>query len=250
MKWLTEEDEYSSMLEEAINEDERQNSLDFIIQRYSTAVLYFATTPLLPFGEEVKVDDGGGSAGDSGWIKSDNWLSSKHVCDWSFIDASGRKRGITECNANLEITKMDFSSNNLNGTLPEEFYLFDKLRYAQFYGNDLSGAISSSVSKLTSLQNLLLARNAFTSTLPDELYSLFKLQKLVLFDNSFSGTLSSLAGSMPNLSELRLQQNEFLGAFPQEICNIDKLTVLEGDCDMCQSMSEDCCTTCFSDTST
>lgn len=131
--------------------------------------------------------------------------------------------------ADGRVTQLNFSSNKLNGVLPDLSALTE-LTWISFQNNTLSGNLSS-FSKLTKLNALNLygcrfegtlesitdlvnlitfdaSSNNITGGFPDNLKKLSKLQKLSLWVNKLEGDYSIL-GQIPSLTNLVLTTNKF-----------------------------------------
>jgi len=133
-------------------------------QRYILCVLYFATNGVF-------------------WKKKTNWLSAgRSECDWY---------GVT-CNVESNIIeRIDISTNNVTGTLPNE---------------------------ITSLSNLVtfnMSHGNIAGNIPEETFdSLNYLESLDLQENQIVGTIPSSSSSESGLKLLNLGSNKFTGLFP------------------------------------
>ena len=119
-------------------------------QRYALAVLYYATS-----GQK--------------WKLKDQWLSSKSECSWYGLD----------CDSWGNIISIDLGFNDLNGLIPRELAVLQKLVEVDVHGNDLQGV----------LPHLIMA--AWTN-----------VEILRLHMNGFFGSLHTEIGLMKSLSEL------------------------------------------------
>ena len=211
-------------------------------QRYALSVLYHATQ------------------GDKHWQIKTNWMSKKSECEWY---------GIT-CNLFGDIIEINLGFNELNGLIPREMALLQKLQEVDMHGNDLQGvlpyaimhawkdlkilrlhmngffgSLHSEIAHMTSLQELHLFGNYFGGTLPKELGKLKKLQKIDVYANAFEGRIPSELGSLPKLKELDVHDNFFVGKVAPEIC-ARKLPFLVSDCldGKYKEIVCECCTIC------
>jgi Leucine-rich repeat (LRR) protein len=98
-------------------------------------------------------------------------------------------------------------------------------------GNNLTGSIPTSISKLTSLRLLSLGEytggNAFTAgPLPEAFASLISLEALFMANCNLRGQLPSWIGRMKELRQLDLQHNELGGVIPTSISQCSNLLYL------------------------
>jgi len=205
-------------------------------QRYVMAVLYFATNGDIAWNSCgrnstksscVKTDPTNDSMALSVVQRASNetWLSSVDECLW----------GGLACNDNTGcMDRIEFESNNLEGSIPFELEQLRELRYLLLEGkigkNDnksskfLSGTIPSQVGNLPNLLKLDLNFNELSGTLPTTIHSLTNLIELDLDNNKLSGSISPLIGNNVNLEFIQLDFNQFNSSIPTEI---GKLTSLE-----------------------
>lgn len=109
-----------------------------------------------------------------------------------------------------------------------------------------------SFGRLSQLEALDVAGNAFTGPMPAFLGYLTRLTTLVLFDNAFTGNFDVL-GRLSNLKQLYLHSNDFSGTMPTSVCDLratGNLVDLWADCGginpKVQCDQPECCTVCFS----
>ncbi|QHO54112.1 LRR receptor-like serine/threonine-protein kinase EFR isoform [Arachis hypogaea] len=162
---------------------------------------------------------------------------------------------------------LDFRGNNLWGSLPSNMFLSPSLEYVTFYGNKISGTLSSSVSNnsqqlrvvelrknrmfgelprnifrhLPYLEVLSLSRNGFFGEIPDSLFSCKELWHLDLSNNNFTGNIPPGIGNLTHLKYIYLQSNNLeetclllLGSIPSSLGNIVHL----GDLSLAQNEFE------------
>mmetsp|Transcript_31930 Transcript_31930/g.48262 ORF Transcript_31930/g.48262 Transcript_31930/m.48262 type:complete len:126 (+) Transcript_31930:1489-1866(+) len=84
---------------------------------------------------------------------------------------------------------MGIGRNEMTGTLPSEYSMFQRLDTWGLEHNQFSGTIPTSLALLTNLKRLALDRNKFTGVVPEELSQLSSLSRLILNGNSFTGTM-------------------------------------------------------------
>ncbi|KAL2626799.1 hypothetical protein GLYMA_07G153200v4 [Glycine max] len=87
------------------------------------------------------------------------------------------------------LTSVDFSSNNFEGTIPEEIMNFTGLFCLNLSHNALAGQIPSSMGNLKQLQSLDLSSNRFDGEIPSQLASLNFLSYLNLSYNRLVGKI-------------------------------------------------------------
>ena len=137
--------------------------------------------------------------------------------------------GIT-CNTNATdtisdgvVTDLVWSDNSLMGTIPSTIQYLSSLTKLDFGTNQLSGTIPEALyTNLTNLQHLYLHDNQFVGTLSNTgLQQFSNLKHLFLNDNRFTGTLpqnlgsqGSTAASARALQWLNLYNNSFVGSIP------------------------------------
>ncbi len=181
------------------------------------------------------------SADGDNWIDNTDWWVTADLCDWFGVICDGVPGNVSDIN---------MSGNNLNGSLPAEIGDLTSMGYMDVGGNLLSGSIPAEIGALTNLQILYLNDNQLTGSIPPELEnlsilmdlsfhtnqltgsippelgSLSLLQYLNLHDNQLSGTIPPALGSLSNLVSLYLDTNRLSGPLPQEFTNLSFLTKL------------------------
>jgi hypothetical protein len=157
------------------------------------------------------------STNGANWINNTNWLSTQPVSDWHGVTVSGNK-----------ITQLDFSNNNLTGTLPTEIGGLIYLEYLSFYyGNNISGTVPEEIGDLTELRVLSLEDNNFTGTIPNSFSNLTKLRGFWLWNNNLEGTIPGfIATNYPNLVFCDISENNFQGTLP-DFTSLTKLRYLD-----------------------
>jgi len=115
--------------------------------------------------------------------------------------------------------------NGFNGTIPEEFYNFPYIyQFDISNAPDITGTISTSIGKLTSLEVLRLSSTRISGTIPSEL------------------------GLCTRLVLAWLHRTELTGSMPLEVCVLNQLQYLQTDCnpDTAPAVSclQGCCTSC------
>jgi Leucine-rich repeat (LRR) protein len=185
--------------------------------------------------------DGDNWKNNSGWktapLHSDGFAMPGAESDWHGIST-----------ANDHVYYIYLYSNNLVGTLPEEFwdltYLeyvtiahgkmtgtlstkienFERIKRFQLYSNQLSGAIPACIVNLTTLQDLMLGSNQLTGAIPAGLDKLVNLEWFSVVSNKLSGTIPTEIGNMKTLTHLDLGVNQFTGTIPPELGALQNVT--------------------------
>lgn len=156
------------------------------------------------------------STGGQNWVNNDYWLFSTMVGDWY---------GVTVENGH--VTMLEFSYNNLSGSLPPEIGNLTSLKRIYLYSNpNLGGSIPSTIGQLSNLEELKIVYSSLSGTLPDSIFSLNNLKTLNLCGNQLSGTLPKDLQRLSNLVELDLSYNQFTGTIPREWGNLTNLEIL------------------------
>ena len=206
---------------------------------------------LMPFvsaqTEETILNNFFDSAGGENWIEKTNWKTSSSICSWF---------GITCLQGETSVAQISLNQNNLDGSIPLNFWKLPNLQSIQMRGNLLTGAgfqglqtsdpsqdprspiqqIVLSENALTNitgigfasstLVNLNLNKNQIATTLPAELFDLTNMETLYIAFNQFSGTIPTLIGKLSRLTELYAFDNSMTGPIPSEIGMLDRCQIL------------------------
>ncbi|CUG66050.1 GP46-like surface antigen, putative, partial [Bodo saltans] len=115
--------------------------------------------------------------------------------------------------ASTQLTLIDFSRNQLSGTLPADLASYVPLLTTLTLGtNSFNGALPSTWSSLTNLVRLDVSSCGLSGTLPLSLSSLYRtLTAITLAGNSFvpSSTDNTLWATLTNLAQLDISNNNF-----------------------------------------
>uniref|UniRef100_A0A7S0UVR3 Guanylate cyclase domain-containing protein n=1 Tax=Polytomella parva TaxID=51329 RepID=A0A7S0UVR3_9CHLO len=119
---------------------------------------------------------------------------------------------------------LSLTSNNLNGTLTSDYWMFPNMLQLSLSYNSLNGGISSNVTSMQKLEWLDLSLNKLTGAISSSFFtSMPRLRALFLADNSFSGTIPSLQdigvtdvdiSANSSLELLDLSNNSLSGSIP------------------------------------
>ncbi|KAJ9679411.1 hypothetical protein PVL29_021367 [Vitis rotundifolia] len=89
------------------------------------------------------------------------------------------------------VRTIDFSSNNLSGSIPAEILSLSGLRFLNLSRNHLIGRIPEKVGSMGTLESLDLSRNHLSGAIPESMANLSFLDHLDLSYNNLSGTIPS-----------------------------------------------------------
>ncbi|GAB2224415.1 hypothetical protein Droror1_Dr00005174 [Drosera rotundifolia] len=88
------------------------------------------------------------------------------------------------------------------------------LRSLDVSGNNFSGPIPESISRLGQLQKLVLSRNSLSGPIPGSLDGLSGIQEMYLDGNGIQGAVPRSLGRLTGLQRLEIQGNKLSGEFP------------------------------------
>lgn len=112
----------------------------------------------------------------------------------------------------------EVGTNNLTGSIPQEFGRLNQLQSLQLADTQLSGTIPSSLGNCSSLTILVLRDSRLVGSLPPELANLTALQALYLDRNRLEGSLSALPWDrLKSLAALDLSENILSGTIPESL---------------------------------
>uniref|UniRef100_A0A0E0MGG1 non-specific serine/threonine protein kinase n=1 Tax=Oryza punctata TaxID=4537 RepID=A0A0E0MGG1_ORYPU len=201
-------------------------------------VLFFSALLLCPSSSDdgAAVPTGGGAAGDEltllsfkssllyqggacRWHLGTRPATASTAHRWVLCAASGTRTSsnlsgiISPSLGNLSFPrKLELSDNHLSGKIPQEL---SRLQRLSLYYNSLSGEIPGGFGQ--SNQSLV------SGAIPSSLGKLTSLIHLALAENMLSGSIPSSLGQLPGLSFLSLAFNNLSGAIPDPIWNISSL---------------------------
>ena len=161
--------------------------------------------------------------GGSKWIKSDNWYSNEHICNWYGV----------ACDDAQSVVSIVLGNNALEGTVPATIFSLPNLVQLSLFSNplltiqfdgiesasnlqvlqlDSTGLTSlTAIGKARSLTELNVGNNNLVGTLPQELSRLVNLETLVLSNNQFTGPLPEWLAKMPALKSFSVDENQLSG---------------------------------------
>ena len=167
------------------------------------------------------------STNGDGWTNNSGWKASPLYPDgFALPGTESTWHGLTVASGTQTVTGIDFTSNNLTGTLPAELGDLTSLANLNLYGNLLTGSIPATMGNLTALNSLSLANNPLTGSIPATLGNLTALQYLYLDNCQLTGSIPAEIGNLTALRELHLSDNPLTGSIPAEIGNLTALREL------------------------
>ena len=182
--WLDDLDERTS--------DSQQDMTN--VQRYILALLYFST-------------------GGLHWNNQNKWLSTNSVCDWFGVYC--KNPGI--------VSKIEITSNNMQGHVPAELGELAGLEILIIHSNKLTGKIPVELVKLQNLKTLTLSKNLFSGTIHPEIRYLKGLRYLDISTNKLTGTIPTEVGTIHALEYISIANNSLFGTIPEEVSNLVNL---------------------------
>ncbi|KAF7803287.1 Receptor-like protein 51 [Senna tora] len=137
------------------------------------------------------------------------------------------------------LSHIDFSGNQLKGSIPPSVTMLDSLEFLNLSSNALHGEIPASIGNLISLQNLSLASNSFSGSIPASISAIPDLVHLDLSSNQLNGTIPKFISEMKSLRYLNLANNNLHGVVPFNLSFVKKLAVLKmgGNSNLCYNHS-------------
>ncbi|XP_041004022.1 receptor-like protein 7 [Juglans microcarpa x Juglans regia] len=133
------------------------------------------------------------------------------------------------CNRSL-ITKLDLSSNNLGGILPQCLgNLSDSLTIVDLHDNSFHGTIPRICGEANKLMMIDLSQNHLQGRVPRSLANCIKLKAINLGSNQIHDIFPSWLGILPELRILILRSNELYGTIGSSDSNFDfpKLHIID-----------------------
>jgi Leucine-rich repeat (LRR) protein len=160
----------------------------------------------------------------SKWRNKKGWDFSTPVTSWNIGKETGWF-GIVVTNG--QVTSLDLSSNNLNGSIPPEIGKLKYLQQLSLSVNNLSGSIPDEIGQLINVWTLGLNTNKLEGEIPPGFYNLKSLANLWIHNNKLSGSLSADIKKLSNLVKIYSTQNQLSGEIPPEIGELPRLIYLD-----------------------
>ncbi|XP_048133483.1 putative receptor-like protein kinase At3g47110 [Rhodamnia argentea] len=128
---------------------------------------------------------------------------------------------------NGSLTIVDFTSNDLSGSLPSDLCnRWPNIQRLLLSDNQYGGLLPETLTQCKELLVLSLSINRFQGSVPRDIDSLQKLQALYLGTNNLTGTIPRTIGNMSSLHILNLGFTPIGGDIPREIGNLVNLKVM------------------------
>ncbi|XP_059629274.1 receptor-like protein EIX2 [Cornus florida] len=87
------------------------------------------------------------------------------------------------------VRSIDLSSNNISGSIPEEFFSLHALRFLNLSRNQITGKVPENIGGMAMLESLDLSRNHLSNEIPQSMSNLTFINYLDLSYNNFSGRI-------------------------------------------------------------
>jgi hypothetical protein len=160
------------------------------------------------------------TSGDAAWTNRGGWLDLE-------VESECTAWFGCACYSQQWVSALDLRGNNLEGSLPPEFFgILSYLEYLRLDNNNLlGGSIPSEVGSLPRLVGVSAPNCALTGTLPTELGNVTSLTSIDVSANILVGQIPSEMGSLTDLIYLNLYSNQLSGSLPTTLGNLVKAQV-------------------------
>jgi hypothetical protein len=115
-----------------------------LLYRYILSVFFFSTSGQ-PFSEERP---------QAKWKTQDHWMTERSICRWYGVHCVGESTNEVEHVG--DVLTLNLSNNNINGTLPLELHFMDLLERIDFSQNDIQGSVPTTYALFQNLRDLFL----------------------------------------------------------------------------------------------
>ncbi|CAH8381239.1 unnamed protein product [Eruca vesicaria subsp. sativa] len=140
---------------------------------------------------------------------------------------NGSDPDLMSSNSFQGLSKVDISSNSLQGSLPGWICKCTSLSFLDLSNNLLSGSIPSCLVNCTaSLGYILLRNNSLSGFLPDIFTNATELRSLDVSRNQLSGKLPKSLINCTSMEYLNLKVNKFKDTFPSWLGSLGSLSVM------------------------
>ncbi|AQK49132.1 putative LRR receptor-like serine/threonine-protein kinase [Zea mays] len=147
--------------------------------------------------------------GDKRGVLSDWKDNQMSPCYWANVNCQDNK-----------VTTIILSSSGLTGSLSPSIAKLTTLQQLILDNNNITGGIPPEFGNLSGLTILNLGRNNLNGSIPDSLGQLSKLQNLDLSHNYLTGNIPSSFSNLLSLSDINLAYNNIRGAIPQHLLQV------------------------------
>jgi hypothetical protein len=118
---------------------------------------------------------------------------------------------------------IEFKHCAFTGTIPDLWFGSHAWTQLLLEGNQLTGTLSSGISKLEDLKDLSVVNNKMIGNLITEIGNMLNLRYLELDSNGFNGPIPKTLGKMSRLITLDLSRNFLTGTIPEDIAGCSSL---------------------------
>ena len=131
------------------------------------------------------------------------------------------------------LNTLDLSDNGLTGSIPEDLEHVHDLYVLNLSENSLTGSIPEDVGHLHQLRTLDLSHNSLTGSIPEDFDSSAgfthpgHLEKIYLNHNKLTGSIPMFARGAPRLTDINLSHNQLTGGLPSDLSSLGFLNNLD-----------------------
>ncbi|XP_044416987.1 receptor-like protein 52 [Triticum aestivum] len=145
------------------------------------------------------------------------WVWQHKKLQYLYMFNNGLTGEISSSVTAVNLVELDVSSNNLTGSIPDDFGKLINLTLLFLYTNQLHGSIPPSIGLLPNLRDIQLFENMLTGSLPLELGRHSPLVNLEVCDNNLSGELPADLCFNRKLNDIVVFNNNFSGKLPESL---------------------------------
>lgn len=146
--------------------------------------------------------------GGDAWNDNTNWKSANPISTWFGVGVNGSNR----------VDGLWLHNNNVNGTLPPEFWTLTELKYMVLHNNNLNGSpIDPAIGNMPQLEEFRMWESGLAGSIPTEIEFLTSLTQFLADSNQLTGNIPSQFGSMTSLLDIGLSNNQLTGSIPSTI---------------------------------
>lgn len=155
--------------------------------------------------------------------------TSLQVIDLSSNNFSGEiPKGFGFCKSLPLLTEFLLPNNFISGEIPQELGDCINLKLIDFSFNDLTGSIPPGIFSLRKLKDLIVWGNNLNGEIPHNLCNgAANLETLVLSYNNLSGIIPPSITKCTNLTWVSLANNKLTGGIPTDIGKLNNLAILQ-----------------------
>ncbi|MDA3815867.1 MAG: putative Ig domain-containing protein [Prolixibacteraceae bacterium] len=161
------------------------------------------------------------ATGGDNWTNNTNWLDDNAPLDTWY--------GVTADPVTGRVTELNLYGNNLNGTLPDEFFNADELTSLYLSSNsNLTGSIPDAVGNLIKLETCQLYDCDFNGQIPEIISNLSSLKVLGVYNNNLTGSVPATFSNINSLVNLYMNGNNLSGDLP-DLSNVSDYLRIENN---------------------